>query len=33
MRMQAMRAGAMDFLAKPFDDEVLLESVRAAMES
>ncbi len=33
MRMQAMRAGALDFLAKPFDDEVLLESVRAAMES
>jgi FixJ family two-component response regulator len=31
--MQAMRAGAMDFLAKPFDDEVLLESVRAAMEN
>jgi FixJ family two-component response regulator len=31
MRMQAMKAGAMDFLAKPFDDEVLLESVRAAM--
>src|ERR1700743_2742256 len=30
MRMQAMRAGAMDFLSKPFDDEVLLESVRAA---
>ena len=33
MRMQAMRAGAMDFLAKPFDDEVLLKSVRAAMEN
>ena len=33
MRMQAMRAGAMDFLAKPFDDEVLLQSVRAAMEN
>jgi FixJ family two-component response regulator len=32
MRMQAMRAGATDFLAKPFDDEVLLERVRAAME-
>jgi FixJ family two-component response regulator len=31
--MQAMRGGAMDFLAKPFDDEVLLESVRAAMEN
>jgi FixJ family two-component response regulator len=33
MQMQAMRAGAMEFLAKPFDDEVLLGSVRAAMES
>jgi FixJ family two-component response regulator len=31
--MQAMRAGALEFLAKPFDDETLLESVRAAMES
>jgi FixJ family two-component response regulator len=30
MRMQALRAGAVEFLAKPFDDEVLLESVRAA---
>jgi FixJ family two-component response regulator len=33
MRMEAMRAGAAEFLAKPFDDEALLESVRAAMES
>jgi FixJ family two-component response regulator len=33
MRMQAMRAGAVEFLAKPFDDEALLESVRAALES
>jgi FixJ family two-component response regulator len=33
MRMQAMRAGAVEFLAKPFDDEALLESIRAAMES
>jgi FixJ family two-component response regulator len=32
MRMQALRAGAVEFLAKPFDDEVLLESVRAALE-
>ena len=32
MRMQAMSAGATDFLAKPFDDEVLLKSVRVAME-
>jgi FixJ family two-component response regulator len=33
MRMQALRAGAVEFLAKPFDDKVLLESVRAALES
>jgi FixJ family two-component response regulator len=33
MRLQAMRAGAVEFLAKPFDDEALLESVRAALES
>jgi FixJ family two-component response regulator len=31
MRMQALRAGAVEFLAKPFDDEVLLETVRAAL--
>jgi FixJ family two-component response regulator len=33
MRMQALRAGAVEFLTKPFDDEMLLESVRAALES
>src|SRR5712692_2858707 len=33
MRMQALRAGAVEFLAKPFDDEALLERVRAALES
>ena len=33
MRMQALRAGAVEFLAKPFDDEVLLENVRAALEN
>src|SRR6202034_3033041 len=33
MRMQALRAGAVEFLAKPFDDEVLLGSVRAALEN
>src|SRR5579862_457852 len=32
MRMQALRAGAVEFLAKPFDDEVLLGSVQAALE-
>lgn len=31
-RTQAMRGGAVEFLAKPFDDDVLLESVRAALE-
>jgi FixJ family two-component response regulator len=33
MRMQAMRDGAVEFLAKPFDDDVLLEHIRAALES
>ena len=33
MRMQALRAGAVEFMAKPFNDEVLLESVRAALEA
>ena len=33
MRMQALRAGAVEFLAKPFDDEALLESVQAALEN
>ena len=32
MRMRALKAGAVEFLAKPFDDEALLESVRAALE-
>src|SRR5256885_4252799 len=31
MRLQALRAGAVEFLAKPFDDEVLLERLRAAL--
>jgi len=31
MRLQAIRAGAVEFLAKPFDDEVLLQNVRAAL--
>ena len=33
MRMQALRAGAVEFMAKPFDDRALLDSVRAALES
>ena len=32
MRLHAMRAGAVEFLSKPFDDELLVESVRAALE-
>ena len=32
MRMQALRAGAVEFLAKPFDGERLLDSVRAALK-
>src|SRR6202163_3958082 len=33
MRMQAFGAGAVEFLSNPSDDEVLLESVRAALET
>lgn len=33
MRLQALRAGAVEFLTKPFDDGVLLDSVRAALDS
>jgi FixJ family two-component response regulator len=33
MRLQAMRGGAVKFLAKPFDGEILLESVRVALKS
>jgi FixJ family two-component response regulator len=32
MRMQALRAGAVEFLSKPFDNDALLASVRAALE-
>lgn len=31
MRMQALRAGAVEFLAKPFNDDVLLEHVKVAL--
>jgi FixJ family two-component response regulator len=33
MRLQAMRGGAVKFMIKPFDGEILLESVRAAFEA
>ena len=33
MRAQALRAGAVEFLTKPFEDEVLIERVRTALES
>ena len=33
MRLQAMRAGAVAFLAKPFDSGILLDRIRAALES
>jgi FixJ family two-component response regulator len=33
MRMQALRAGAAAFVAKPFDHQALLEKVRVALES
>ena len=32
MRMRALRAGAVEFLTKPFDDEALIDSVRAALD-
>jgi FixJ family two-component response regulator len=32
IRLQAMRGGAVKFLAKPFDDAILLESVQTALK-
>jgi FixJ family two-component response regulator len=32
MRIQAMREGAVEFLAKPFDRQLLLKTVRAALD-
>jgi len=32
IKMQAIKAGAIEFLSKPFDDEVLLEKVRPTLE-
>jgi FixJ family two-component response regulator len=33
MRLQAMRGGAVKFLAKPFDGSILVEAVRVALGS
>jgi FixJ family two-component response regulator len=33
IRLRAMRGGAVKFLAKPFDGEILLETVRSALKS
>jgi FixJ family two-component response regulator len=30
--LQALREGAVEFLQKPFDDDVLLQHVRAALQ-
>ena len=32
MAVRAMKAGAVDFLAKPFDDKELLDAVREAID-
>jgi FixJ family two-component response regulator len=32
MRIQAMREGAVEFLAKPFEHQLLLKTVRAALD-
>jgi len=33
LRLQAMRGGAVKFLAKPFDGAILLEAVRVALDN
>jgi two-component system C4-dicarboxylate transport response regulator DctD len=32
MQIQAMRQGAVEFLAKPFDHQLMLKTVRAALD-
>ena len=32
MTVQAMKAGAVEFLTKPFEDDVLLDAIRGAIE-
>jgi two-component system response regulator FixJ len=32
LAVEAMKAGAVDFLEKPFDDEILLVAIKAALE-
>ena len=33
MTVKAMKAGAMDFLSKPFSDEEMIDAVTAALDS
>lgn len=33
LRMRALRSGAVEFLIKPFNDEVLVDNVKAALEA
>ena len=33
LRLRALRAGAVEFFSKPFNDEVLIDSIRAAFKA